>query len=216
MSIGCMRLFAHRAACHQQPSHVYLLHSASAVLSDSVQQYTAGLLLRKLPKGSREAIRMQYFELQGFCNSCANFDEQEHGVCSCSPRQKVVHLQPLLLLSCLPLINEFVISQPCRSTQSPFHACCAAHLLDLLPFRVTGDCCAAPKAPTPPKSPGELAGAAPNRLLPLLAKLKGDAGAEAGAEPAKKPPYRLCPVMTGVLAACGAPSARAPNVAGAL
>ena len=136
--------------------------------------------------------------------------------CAAVPLGKVLSIFSLfrsyLLLFCLP-----VISQPCRCSQFPFHACCAAHFLDLLPFRITGDCCAAPKAPAPPKSPGELAGAAPNRLLPLLAKLKGDADAEAGAAPAKKPPYRLCPMLTGVLAACGAPSARgAPNVAGAL
>lgn len=144
-------------------------------------------------------------------------------MCSCSLGKMlpIISLfrsyQEKLLLSCLPLINKSVISQPCRYSDFPLCACCADHFLDLLPFRVTVGCCAAPKAPAPPKSPGELACVAPNRLLLLLAKLKGDADAVAGAEPATKPPNRLCPVLTGVLAACSAPSARgAPNVAGAL
>jgi len=69
-----------------------------------------------------------------------------------------------------------------------------------------------PKVPPPPKSPGELAGAAPNRPPPVLPeKLNADpAAAEAGAEAVPNPPNRLCPVDAGVLTSC-----RAPNAEGA-
>ena len=96
-----------------------------------------------------------------------------------------------------------------------------AHFLDL-PLRTLG--CwvrvfAAPKAPAPPKSPGELAGAAPNEPPPppaLLAKLKADpAGAKVEVAAAPKPPNRLWPASAAVLAGCGTPSARGAPDAGA-
>jgi hypothetical protein len=138
-------------------------------------------------------------------------EEHENALLSCSPCQYMLNTSAssgLFRRSCSsPACYSSTGLPPQNSAAAQtlsLQGCCATHFRVLLPFRVAIGCCAAPKAPTPPKSPGELAGSAPDRLLPLLAKMKGGADAE----PATGPPNRLCPVLTGGMAGCGAPSAR--------